>query len=146
MYCKRNANCWMQKTGQWLLISQERERNSNVIQIPYASVKKSSLCAILMVVSAFPESLSIATESQYAERVLLHAATAAFILDNSEFMLLFCNCNRQSEQKLSIICHPYSVAHRLYWPISTRKWKIDQLFIGNVLEVSDICGKHYINS
>jgi hypothetical protein len=104
----------MQKTGQWLLISQgrererererkrerergerERERNSNVIQIPYASVKQSALCAVLMVVSAFPESLSIATESQYAERVLLHTATAAFILDNSEFMLLFCNCNRQ---------------------------------------------------
>lgn len=56
-----------------------------VIKSSWASAQKSELCAILMVLSHFPESLNIVTEDQYAERLVLH--TAEFILDNSEFTL-----------------------------------------------------------
>ena len=40
-----------------------QEKISKVIQSPYSSVKISALCATLMVLSDFPESLSIATGS-----------------------------------------------------------------------------------
>lgn len=67
-----------------------------LIQSPWASVQKSELYAIFMILSIFPEPLDIVTESQYAERLVLHTATAEFALDNSEFTL-FCHCTRQSE-------------------------------------------------
>jgi hypothetical protein len=37
----------------------------------------------------FPEPLNIITDSQYAERVVLHVDTLGFIPDNSELTLLF---------------------------------------------------------
>lgn len=74
----------------------EERKKEFVIQSPCASVQNSELYAIFMVLSKLPESLNIVTESQYAERVVLHTATAEFVLDNSEFTL-FCRCTRQSE-------------------------------------------------
>jgi hypothetical protein len=53
------------------------------------SGQKSYSYAILKVLLAFSESLNIITDSQYAERVVLHIETAEFIPDNLELTLLF---------------------------------------------------------
>ena len=58
-------------------------------QSPYDSVQKSELYAILLTLLGFPESLNIITDSQYAERVLLHIETAELIWDDIELTLLF---------------------------------------------------------
>lgn len=50
-------------------------------------LKKSELHAILMVLSDFPESLNIVTDSQHA--VALHTEIAELSPDDSELMLLF---------------------------------------------------------
>ena len=42
-----------------------------------------------MVLSDFQESLSIITDSQFAERVVFHIETAEFIQDDSELTSLF---------------------------------------------------------
>ncbi|KAL6094143.1 hypothetical protein STEG23_029762, partial [Scotinomys teguina] len=62
---------------------------SKVVQSPYNSVQKSELYAILLVLMDFSEPLNIVTDSQYAERVVLHIETAEFIPDESELTSLF---------------------------------------------------------
>ncbi|KAL6080220.1 hypothetical protein STEG23_010341, partial [Scotinomys teguina] len=62
---------------------------SKVVQSPYNSVQKSELYAILLVLMDFSETLNIVTDSQYAERVVLHIETAEFIPDESELTSLF---------------------------------------------------------
>ncbi|KAL6082707.1 hypothetical protein STEG23_019019 [Scotinomys teguina] len=62
---------------------------SKVVQCPYNSVQKSELYAILLVLMDFSEPLNIVTDSQYAERVVLHIETAEFIPDESELTSLF---------------------------------------------------------
>ncbi|KAL6032267.1 hypothetical protein STEG23_036677, partial [Scotinomys teguina] len=62
---------------------------SKVVQSPYNSVQKSKLYAILLVLMDFSEPLNIVTDSQYAERVVLHIETAKFIPDESELTSLF---------------------------------------------------------
>ena len=52
-------------------------------QSPYNSVQKVELYAILMVLMDFNEPLNIVTDSQYAERVVLHIETAEFIPDDT---------------------------------------------------------------
>ena len=42
-----------------------------------------------MILLDFPESLNIITDSQYAERGVLHIEISEFIPDNSELILLF---------------------------------------------------------
>ena len=44
---------------------------------------------ILMVSLDFPDPLNIVTDSQYAERVVLHFETAELIPDDSELTMLF---------------------------------------------------------
>ena len=95
MYCKRNANFqstslpYRCRNWEWLLISHERGRklqsNSNPI---YTSSKIRFVCNPY-VLSDFPESLSLVTESRHAERVVMNIATAEFILHNSELTWLF---------------------------------------------------------
>ena len=58
--------------------------NQKVAENPYKSVQKSELYAIIMVLSDFQQSLNIVTDSQYAERVVLHLETAELIQDDSE--------------------------------------------------------------
>ena len=48
-------------------------------QSPFNSVQKAKLYAILIVLGDFKEPLNIVTDSQYAERVVLHIVTAEFI-------------------------------------------------------------------
>ncbi|KAL6061183.1 hypothetical protein STEG23_011259, partial [Scotinomys teguina] len=62
---------------------------SKVVQSPYNSVQKAELYAILMVLMDFTEPLNIVTDSQYAERVVLHIETAEFIPDSTELTSLF---------------------------------------------------------
>ncbi|KAL6058683.1 hypothetical protein STEG23_035832, partial [Scotinomys teguina] len=62
---------------------------SKVVQSPYNSVQKAELYAILMVLMDFTEPLNIVTDSQFAERVVLHIETAEFIPDNRELTSLF---------------------------------------------------------
>ena len=52
-------------------------------QSPYDSVQKAELYAILMVLRDFKERLNIITDSQYAEKVILHIETAEFIPDDT---------------------------------------------------------------
>ena len=42
------------------------------------------LYAILMVLRDFKEPLNIVTDSQYAERIILHIETAEFVSDDTE--------------------------------------------------------------
>ena len=58
-------------------------------QSPYNFVQKAELYTLLMVLRDFKEPLSIVTDSQYAERVILHIETAEFIRDNMERTSLF---------------------------------------------------------
>ncbi|KAL6089067.1 hypothetical protein STEG23_027555, partial [Scotinomys teguina] len=62
---------------------------SKVVQSPYNSVQKSELYAILLVLMDFSEPLNLVTDSQYAERVVLHIETAEFIPDEPELTSLF---------------------------------------------------------
>ena len=55
------------------------ENLSKVKQSPYDSAQKSELYSILMILRGFKESLNIVTDSQYAERVVLHIETAKSI-------------------------------------------------------------------
>lgn len=71
--------------------------------------------------SGFPEPLTVVTESQYAERLVLHVASAEFIPHNSEITLIFETATGNPKQKLSMIAHPQSVTHRLARSISPRK-------------------------
>ena len=60
-------------------------------QSPYNSVQKAELYAILTVLRDFKELLIIVTDSQCAERVVLHieTETAEFIPDDMELSSLF---------------------------------------------------------
>ena len=58
-------------------------------QSPYDSVQKAELYAVLMVLRDFKEPLNTITDSQYAERVILHIETAEFIPDDTELTSLF---------------------------------------------------------
>ena len=57
---------------------------SKVEQSPYVSIWESELYATLMVLRDFKELLNIVTNSQYAERVVLHIEIAEFIPDDTE--------------------------------------------------------------
>lgn len=57
---------------------------NKVVKSPCKSVQKSELYIILMMFSDFQESLNMVTDSQYAERVVLHRETAELTQDDSE--------------------------------------------------------------
>ena len=73
------------------------EGASKVAESPYKSVQKSKLYTIIRVLSDFQESLSIITDSQFAERVVFHIETAEFIQDDSELTSLFIQLQQLSE-------------------------------------------------
>ncbi|KAL6082528.1 hypothetical protein STEG23_004612 [Scotinomys teguina] len=97
---------------------------SKVVQSPYNSVQKAELYANLMVLMDFTEPLNIVTDSQYAERVVLHIETAEFIPDNTELR-----------------SHTGLPGH-----LTQGNDEIDQLLIGNVLEASKFHNKNHVNS
>ena len=57
-------------------------------QSRYNSVQKAEMHAILIVIRGFKEPLNIITDSQYAEKVILHIETAKFIPDDTELISL----------------------------------------------------------
>ncbi|KAL6092360.1 hypothetical protein STEG23_021666 [Scotinomys teguina] len=120
---------------------------SKVVQSPYNSVQKAELYAILMVLMDFTEPLNIVTDSQYAERVVLHIETAEFIPDNTELTSLFI----QLQEIIRNREHPIYITHirshtGLPGPLAQGNDEIDQLLIGNVLEASEFHKKHHVNS
>ncbi|KAL6043129.1 hypothetical protein STEG23_019310, partial [Scotinomys teguina] len=120
---------------------------SKVVQSPYNSVQKSELYAILLVLMDFSEPLNIVTDSQYAERVVLHIETAEFIPDESELTSLFIQLRDIIRNRK----HPLYITHiRSYMglpgPLAQGNDEIDKLLIGNVLEASEFHKKHHVNS
>ncbi|KAL6090311.1 hypothetical protein STEG23_009234 [Scotinomys teguina] len=117
---------------------------SKVVQSPYNSVQKAELYAILMVLMDFTEPLNIVTDSQYAERVILHIETADFIPDNTELMSLFI----QLQEIIRNREHPIYITHiKSHTGLPGQgNDEIDQLLIGNVLEASEFHKKHHVNS
>ncbi|KAL6084245.1 hypothetical protein STEG23_037991, partial [Scotinomys teguina] len=94
-----------------------------------------------------PEPLNIVTDSQYAERVVLHIETAEFIPDESELTSLFI----QLQDIIRNRKHPLYVTHirshtGLPGPLAQGNDKIDKLLIGNVLEASEFHKKHHVNT
>ncbi|KAL6079786.1 hypothetical protein STEG23_023427 [Scotinomys teguina] len=101
---------------------------SKVVQSPYNSVQKAELYAILMVLMDFTEPLNIVTDSQYAERVVLHIETAEFIPDNTELTSLFI----QLQEIIRNREHPIYITHirshtGLPGPLAQGDDEIDQL-------------------
>ncbi|KAL6036096.1 hypothetical protein STEG23_018017 [Scotinomys teguina] len=120
---------------------------NKVVQSPYNSVQKSELYAILLVLMDFSEPLNIVTDSQYAERVVLHIETAEFIPDESELTSLFI----QLQDIIRNRKHPVYITHirshtGLPGPLAQGNDEIDKLLIGNVLEASEFHKKHHVNS
>ncbi|KAL6059743.1 hypothetical protein STEG23_009665, partial [Scotinomys teguina] len=120
---------------------------SKVVQSPYNSVQKSELYAILLVLMDFSEPVNIVTDSQYAERVVLHIETAEFIPDESELTSLFI----QLQDIIRNRKHPLYITHirshtGLPGPLAQGNDETDKLLIGNVLEASEFHKKHHVNS
>ncbi|KAL6040241.1 hypothetical protein STEG23_020317 [Scotinomys teguina] len=91
--------------------------------------------------------LNIVTDSQYAERVVLHIETAEFIPDESELTSLFI----QLQDIIRNRKHPLYITHirshtGLPGPLAQGNDEIDKLLIGNVLEASEFHKKHHVNS
>ena len=74
------------KTGKAVYKSSEL---SKMKQTSYNSVQKAELYANPMVLRDLKEPLNIVTDSQYAERFVLHIETAEFIPDDTELTSLF---------------------------------------------------------
>lgn len=114
---------------------------------PYKSVQKSELYAILMVLSDFQEPLNIVTDSQYAERVVLHIETAELIQDYSELTSLFIQLQQKIRNRSYPLCITHIRSHTgVPGPLAQGNNEIDQLLIGSVLEASEFHKKHHVNS
>lgn len=75
---------------------------SKVAESPYKSVEKSESYVILMVLSDFQGPLIIITDSQYAERLVLHIEVVELVQDNSVLTPLF----SQLQQMIRHNSHP----------------------------------------
>ncbi|KAL6030268.1 hypothetical protein STEG23_031665, partial [Scotinomys teguina] len=93
---------------------------SKVVQSPYNSVQKAELYTILMVLMDFTEPLNIATDSQYAERVVLHIETAEFIPDNTELTSLFIQLQEIIRNREHPIYNTHQIPYRAARTSSTR--------------------------
>lgn len=85
-------------------------------QSSYNLVQKSELYALLMVLLDFPERHNTITDSQYAERILLHIEMAELILDDSKLNVLFI----QLHQVIKNRNYPMYIAYIKFPNISTR--------------------------
>ena len=86
-----------------------------------------------MVLRGFKESLNIVTDSQYAERVILHIETTEFIPDDTELTSLFIQVQDIIRNRL----HPIYITHiqshmGLPGPLAQGNAEINQLLIGSV--------------
>jgi hypothetical protein len=92
------------------------------------------------VLSDFQDSLLIETNSQYAERVVLHIVTAGFIQDNSELTSLFI----QLQQMIRNRTYPLYITHiRSHTGLPCTLVQCNkEIDLGNVLEASEFHTKH----
>ena len=109
-----------------------------VEQRPHDSVQKSELYAIFMVLRDFKESFNIVTNSQYAERVVLHIEITEFVPGDTQLTLLFI----QSQNTIRNRNHPVYITHiwshmGLPGPLAHGNAEINQLLIGNILKSSE---------
>jgi hypothetical protein len=100
-----------------------------------------------MILLDSPKSLSIVTDSQYAERVLLHIETSELLLDDLELILLF----HQLQQVIRTRNYPLYVTHTrshtgLPGSLAQGNDDSDQLFIRHVLEASESHKKCHVTS
>ena len=100
-----------------------------------------------MVLMDFTEPLNIVTDSQYAERVVLHIEMADFINDESELTSLFI----QLQEIIRTRNHPFYITHIQSHmsppsPLAQGNDEIDKLLTGNVLEASEFHKKHHVNN
>ncbi|EGV93609.1 HERV-K_3q27.3 provirus ancestral Pol protein [Cricetulus griseus] len=111
------------------------------------SVQKAELYAILMVLMDFTEPLNIVTDSQYAERVVLHIEPAEFIPDDTELTLLFIQLQETIRNRNNLIYITHIRSHTgLPGSLAQGNDEIDRLLIGSVLEASEFHRKHHVNS
>ena len=111
---------------------------SKVEQSPYTSVQKAELYAIFMVLRDFKEPLNIVTDSQYAERVILHIETAEFIPDDTELTSLFIQVQDIIRNRLCPMYITHIRSHTgLPGPLAQGNAEIDQLLIGSMLQASE---------
>ena len=113
-------------------------------QTTYNSVQKAELHAILIVLRDFNEALNIVTDSQYAEKFILHIETAEFIPDDIELNSLFIQVQDIIRNKLC----PIYITHIRYHmglpgPLPQGNGEADQLFIGGKLQASEFHKKHH---
>ena len=92
-----------------------------------------------MVIRDFIESLNILTNSKYAERVILHIETSEFIPANRELTSLFIQVQDMIRNRLCPMYITHIRSHTgLPGPLAQDNAEIDQLFIGNLLQASEI--------
>ena len=92
-----------------------------------------------MVIRDFIESLNILANSQYAERVILHIETSEFIPANRELTSLFIQVQDMIRNRLCPMYITHIRSHTgLSGPLAQDNAEIDQLFIGNLLQASEI--------
>ena len=105
---------------------------------PYDSVQKAELDAILMVPRDFREPINIVTDSQHAERVILHIETAEFIPDDTELTSLFIQVQDLIRNRLCPMYITHIRSHTgLPGTLAQGNADIDQLLIGSVLQASE---------
>ena len=91
-----------------------------------------------MVLSDFKEPLNVVTDSQYAERVILHIETTEFIPDDTELTSLFIQVQDIIRRRLFPMYITYIRSHTsLPGPLAHGNAEIDQLLIGSVLQASE---------
>ncbi|KAL6085602.1 hypothetical protein STEG23_035267 [Scotinomys teguina] len=123
------------------------KRNYKGIETQTENLVKRNYKEIQTQTEEFKEPLNIVTDSQYAERVVLHIETAEFIPDESELTSLFI----QLQDIIRNRKHPLYITHiqslmGLPGPLAQGNDEIDKLLIGNVLEASEFHKKHHVNS
>lgn len=92
-----------------------------------------------MVLLDFSEFLNIVSDSQYAERIVLYIELPQ---DDLELALLFAQI-----QVIRNRSHPFCITHnRSHRGLPVRENAIDQLLVGNCLQVPEFHKKYHTNS
>lgn len=99
-----------------------------------------------MVSLDFNKCLNIITDSRYAQSVVLHIKSAELIPGNSELTLLFVLQDMQAEKWIAHFILRILSHTGLPGPFKKENKEINQLLIGNMLEISEFHKKHHINN
>ena len=109
--------------------------------------RRQKIYAILMVFKDFTEPLNIVTDSQYAERVVLHIETSEFVANNTELISLFLQLQETIRNRSNPIYITRIRSHTgLPGSLAQGNDEIYCLLIGSVLEASEFHKKHHVNT